>query len=191
MLESERSVGAPQPARIGATRAVLDARVQIRKPEVSDAGDVWQLVRDSGNLDVNSAYCYMLLTSHFAETCLLAERRDRVVGFVTGYRPPERDDTAFLWQIGIAREIRGRKLGLQLAREFLALDGFAGVRFLETTVTPSNRRSDGLFRALRRALQTRLEVRPHFDADLFPEGEHETECLYRIGPFDEAARTAV
>lgn len=191
MLESERSVGAPQPARIGATRAVLDARVQIRKPEVSDAGDVWQLVRDSGNLDVNSAYCYMLLASHFAETCLLAERRDRLVGFVTGYRPPDKDDTAFLWQIGIAREIRGRKLGLQLAREFLALDGFAGVRFLETTVTPSNRRSDGLFRALRRALQTRLEVRPHFDADLFPEGEHETECLYRIGPFDEAARTAV
>ncbi len=191
MLEIDRSVGAPNAARIGASRAVADARIRLRKPHVADAGDVWQLVRDSGILDVNSAYCYMLLASHFAETCLLAERRDRVVGFVTGYRPPDKEDTAFLWQIGVAKEVRGRKLGLQLARGFLALDGFEGVRFLETTVTPSNRKSDALFRALRRELGTRLEVRPHFEADLFPEDGHETERLYRIGPFDEAARTAV
>lgn len=191
MLEIDRSVGAPTTARIGATRAVADTRIQLRRPDVADAGGIWRLVRDSGILDVNSPYCYMLMASHFAETCLLAERRSRVVGFVTGYRLPEKDDTAFLWQIGIAKEVRGRKLGLQLVRAFLALDGFEDVRFLETTVTPSNRASDRLFRKLGRELGTRLEIRPYFDGDLFPEGQHETERLYRIGPFDETARTAV
>lgn len=150
---------------------------------------MWALVDRNQVLDSNSPYCYMLLASHFSDTCIVAERDDDVIGMVTGYRRPDRPETAFLWQIGLRKAARGQGLGLDLARAFVAQDAFAGVRFLETTVTPTNAASDGLFKALARELGAPMDIRPHFPAELFPDdGDHEAELLYRIGPFEERTR---
>lgn len=174
---------------VGTTHGRFARAIKLRAPKKSDASEMWQLVDRNNVLDSNSPYCYMLLASHFRDTCIVAERDDDVVGMVTGYRRPDRPEAAFLWQIGLRKAARGHGLGLELARAFLAQDAFAGVRFLETTVTPSNAASKGLFKALARELDAPLDIRTQFAAELFPEdGDHEPELLFRIGPFDERTR---
>jgi L-2,4-diaminobutyric acid acetyltransferase len=56
------------------------------------------------------------------------------------------------------------------------------VRWLETTITPSNASSQKLFRTLATRLETECRRGNGFSEELF-DGEHEPEELYRIGPF--------
>jgi L-2,4-diaminobutyric acid acetyltransferase len=147
---------------------------------------MWKLVRDSGVLDVNSPYCYLILCKSFADTCAVAERDCEVVGFVTGYRPPSSSNVFFIWQIGVAEAARGQGLGAAMVLSLLKRESCRGVSHLEATVTPSNLPSKRLFQSVARSLQAQLEEQPCFAAELFPDGGHEPENLIRIGPFDIA-----
>jgi L-2,4-diaminobutyric acid acetyltransferase len=140
-------------------------------------------VRDSGTLDVNSLYCYLLLCKDFPATCCVAEAHGAIAGFVTAYLPPGRGDTLFVWQIGVAAELRGQGVAGRLLQELLRRDVCRGVRFVEATVGPSNHASRALFTALARDMNAALSEQSCFDAKLFPEGNHESENLLRIGPF--------
>ncbi|HEX5514930.1 MAG TPA: diaminobutyrate acetyltransferase [Gammaproteobacteria bacterium] len=159
--------------------------IQLRPPDVADGSEIWRIVKDSGTLDLNSAYLYLLLCKDFPQTCVVAEQNGRLVGFATGYRPPERDDVIFLWQIGVDAALRGQGLGKRLLTRFLDSEGARGTSYLETTISPSNQASQKLFRGLARDLGTECQVSPCFTADQFPNG-HEAEDLYRIGPFGTA-----
>ncbi|MFY1599560.1 hypothetical protein ACN27A_33500, partial [Micromonospora sp. WMMD737] len=44
---------------------------RLRRPEASDALAVHRLVADSGVLDLNSTYTYMLLSTDFADTSIV------------------------------------------------------------------------------------------------------------------------
>lgn len=56
------------------------------------------------------------------------------------------------------------------------------VRYLMATVTPSNTASQALFRQTAKALQAPCEVSEGFPAAWFPDGNHEPEELFQIGP---------
>ncbi len=156
----------------------------FRTTTTDDGGAIWRLVRDSGVLDVNSAYMYLLLAKDFADTCVVAEDGDELLGFVTGYRPPQRPESIFLWQVGVSAAARGRGLGKSLLAAFLRTPGARGARLLETTISPSNDASRALFTAVARDLGASIDLTEGFRADHFPEGGHEAEELYRIGPID-------
>ena len=148
-----------------------------------------RLVRDSGVLDANSPYAYLLLCDHFADTCLAAFRCDELVGFVTAYRPPIRPNSIFVWQIGVAATARGCGLGKRLLRNLLALPACRDVRFLEATITPSNAASWRLFESVARDLGVRLETQVGFRAEDFG-SSHEEERLLIIGPLDSIRPTS-
>lgn len=160
----------------------------FRNTELADGAAIWRVVRDSGVLDLNSAYMYMLLAQEFADTCVVAEEHGTVVGFVTGFRPPTRPDHVFLWQVGVAAGMQGRGLGKRLVAAFLQSPGAARARMLETTISPSNEASRALFTAIARDLGTGIESTRGFAAEDFPtEGDHEAEDWFHIGPLDPAA----
>lgn len=159
--------------------------IKFRQPNVADGAEIWRLVRDSGSLDLNSAYLYLLLCQHFADTCVVAEQDGRLLGFVSGYRPPGRPDTLFLWQVGVDASARGRGLGKALVRRFLRSGDH--VRTLETTVSPSNAASQALFRSIAAEFGAELRVTTGFTQDQFPGGQHEDEELYSIGPLNLSA----
>ena len=54
-------------------------QVVYRKPEAKDGARVWELIGDTGTLDLNSAYCYILLGDYFNE----GKTDRRVVGLWT------------------------------------------------------------------------------------------------------------
>ncbi len=154
-------------------------RVRSRVPTAGDGADMWRIAQAT-TLDRNSPYAYVLWGDQFGRTSRIAEDRDGPVGFVTGHLVPDRPDTLFVWQVGVAGRARGRGVASLLLDDVWAAND--GVRFLEATVTPSNAASDRLFRsfAARRGAQVRTEVA--YGEDLFPGDDHEAEVRYRIGP---------
>ncbi|GAA5233823.1 diaminobutyrate acetyltransferase [Verticiella sediminum] len=158
--------------------------IVLRAPRVEDGAAVAELIRQSPPLDVNSTYAYLLLCHHFAGTCVVAELEGRVVGFISGYLPPEQPETFFVWQVAVHADARGRGLGQSMLRHLLQRPVSRHVHFLETTVSPSNAASRGMFSGLAKDLETDMSEQPLFDHTMFGEGAaHEDEMLLKIGPF--------
>jgi L-2,4-diaminobutyric acid acetyltransferase len=158
--------------------------LKLRPPAQGDGAALWRLAVASEGLEANTCYAYLLLATHFADTCVLAEEHGRPVGYIAAYRPPSRPDTVFVWQIGVAPEARRRGLGKRMLRALLARPACRDVRWLESTVTPSNAASQRLFLALARDLGAACRRTAGFAAADFDGAKHEDEELFRIGPLE-------
>jgi L-2,4-diaminobutyric acid acetyltransferase len=157
------------------------ARTTFRPPRPADAARVWRMVPAVGELERNSAYAYLLLCTHFADTSLVAEADGELIGFVLGYRPPTQPSSVFVWQIGVAPEARGVGLGRRMLDVLLRGPGCRGARDLCATVSPDNVASRALFHSWARRRGARCVEAPCFEPELFPE-PHPAEHLLRIGP---------
>lgn len=89
----------------------------------------------------------------------------------------------FVWQIMVAEEARGRRLAERMLLHLLQQLG-PSVSYLETSITPDNEASQRLFTGLARTLKTDFSVSLFFDKQTHFGGDHSTENLYTIGPFD-------
>lgn len=159
-------------------------QIIFRNPTVSDGAGMWTLVKETGALDPNSAYMYLLLAKDFSDTCIVAEKDGKIIGFVSGYRPPARPDSVFLWQVGVHPSMHGQGLGKRLVAAFLNSRGAKDATLLEATIAPSNRASQSLFKAIARDIDADLRITEGFTEDHFPGTGHEAEELYLIGPLD-------
>jgi L-2,4-diaminobutyric acid acetyltransferase len=154
----------------------------IERPSTSDGAEIWRIARDSGKLDLNSSYAYVLWCHDFADTSVVARIGDEVVGFVTGYVRPTAPDTLVVWQVAVRDSQRGRGTAGALLDSLLEQVAEQGVRYLETTITADNAASNALFASLAKRWDTRMRHADTFGADQFPDA-HEPELVYRIGPF--------
>lgn len=103
---------------------------------------MWTLARECG-LDLNSSYAYLMYSSDFAQTCRLAVLDGEPVGYVLGYRPPERPSHLFIWQVGVSDRARGRGVAGRMLHDLL--DTLTDVDVLEATVEETNAASRALF----------------------------------------------
>lgn len=154
----------------------------IDRPSTEDGAAIWRIARDSGKLDLNSSYAYLLWCHDFADTSAVARVGDEIVGFVIGYRRPSAPDTVVVWQIAVTPGQRGRGTAAALLDHLVRRTGATHV---ETTVTPDNDASNALFRKAADRWGAQMRVAGEFAARQFPD-DHETEVLYRIGPIARA-----
>ena len=158
-------------------------RTRISQPEVAQGAAIHRLVAACKPLDLNSRYAYLLLCAHFADTCVIACHGNRIVGFVSAYQPPQREDTVFVWQVAVDSQMRGAGVAGTMLDELLMRSRLRGSRYLETTVSPSNAPSRRVFHSLARRLHAPLQENVLFAETDFGEESHECEQLIRIGPF--------
>jgi L-2,4-diaminobutyric acid acetyltransferase len=156
--------------------------INFRIPRAEDGPGIHQLIAACPPLDTNSLYCNLLQVSHFADCCVLAESRDGIVGWISGYRLPSDPQVLFVWQVAVGATMRGQGLGRRMLTQLLARPALADIRTLTTTITPSNQASWALFQGFARSLNAALQHRPHFHCDQHFAGAHETEHLVTIGP---------
>ncbi|WP_245001143.1 diaminobutyrate acetyltransferase [Caldalkalibacillus thermarum] len=154
----------------------------LRKPCLGDGAAIWSLVKETGTLDVNAAYTYLMMCRNFKDTCVVAELNNTVVGFVSAYLHPQKQDTLFVWQVAVSESQRGQGLATQMLHELFKRRTCQNIRFLETTISPSNKASQALFRKLARDFDTYCNVTTCFETDQFPD-DHESEMLFIIRPF--------
>lgn len=136
-------------------------------------------------LDRNSRYCNLLQCEHFADHCVIAERAGRIIGWVSGYRPPSDPTAFFVWQVAVAAEGRGQRLANRMITSLLARKAQRGVTHLITTVTDDNEASWSLFRGLAHGWNAKLERSALFERDTHFAGAHATEYQACIGPIDQ------
>lgn len=159
-----------------------EAQIAFRKPQRRDGSTLWELIRTCKPLDENSTYAYLLLCEHFPETCVIAELEGRVVGFISGYRPPTRPDAIFVWQVAVHPDARGRRLGLRMLQELVNRPACEGATRMETTVTPSNEASLRMFQSFARSIAAELKSEDYFTVEDLGETGHEPERLITISP---------
>lgn len=173
----------PQSSKSAASR---DAdRIRLRKPKATDGMAVWQLIAECPPLDRNSVYCNLLQCSHFADTCILAERDGEPVGWISGYRPPTETDTLFVWQVAVHESARGCGLAGRMLTDLLRRPECAGVKRLKTTVTPDNKGSFALFRSFASRVEAPFREADGFDSQAHFDGRHDSERLITIGPIPD------
>ncbi len=135
-------------------------------------------------LDRNSAYCNLIQCTHFAAHCIVAEKQGRIIGWVSGHRPPSGPHEFFVWQVAVAAEGRGQGLAGRMIKALLARPEQAGVTHLITTVTDDNAASWALFHGLARDWKAPLERSALFEREVHFAGAHDTEYQARIGPLN-------
>lgn len=158
--------------------------LDFRPPTAEDGSSVHTLVDKCDPLDLNSVYNYLILCQHFPETSVIVEDDDgEVVGFVSGYIKPGHPDVWFVWQVAVSSKARGQGVAKRMLKEILQRPACDDVRYLETTITPSNRASWALFTSFAEEIGADCEDEILFADAHFGEHNHEAEHLLRIGPF--------
>ncbi len=152
----------------------------IRNVSMTDIKEVYRLlVSNRPYVGLNSRYTYYLLARDFYDTCVVAEKDGKIIGFSSGYIPPNRPDTLFNWEIVVDQEHRGN--GLQ-RRMLLYQIKAKNVRYLEATINPSNDTCKNNMTSLAQLLHTDCVSQVLFNEEDFENDGHETEILYRVGP---------
>lgn len=136
-------------------------------------------------LDPNSSYCNLLQCSHFSDTSIAATQNGELMGSITGYQIPGREDTLFIWQVAVDPRARGQGLARTMLRKLVSRTASLGIRFVETSITAGNEASWRLFTGFATELQVNTERSVLFEQTLHFEGAHETEHLLRIGPLND------
>ncbi|WP_185266292.1 diaminobutyrate acetyltransferase [Halopseudomonas xiamenensis] len=163
----------------------------LRQPRATDGYALNQLVERCPPLDTNSVYCNLLQCTDFAATSIAAENSEgELVGFISGYRPPARPDTLFVWQVAVDSRMRGQGLGLSMLLGLVQRTAVDGVRWLETTISPGNGASEALFAKAFRRLGVEARTQVLFNRATHFQGQHDDEVLYRAGPFAPSAQLA-
>lgn len=157
--------------------------IVFSQPNPEDGAAVYELIQNCPPLDTNSMYCNLLQCTHFAHTSIKAEIEDELVGFVSGYVPPDKENTLFVWQVAVSDKARGKGLGKRMLFKLLKRASEQDVKFLETTITPDNEASWALFTSVAESMDTELNTKTLFDKNKHFNGDHDSEVLLRIGPF--------
>ncbi len=162
----------------------MPSSYRFRQPTKEDGAAIWELIKSTQTLDLNSAYCYLMLCEHFPDTCVVAEKNEQIVGFVSAFRAPQAPDVIFVWQVAVHETQRGKGLGKSLLHELLTRRSCEKIHYLEATVSPSNLPSQSLFKGLAQRMDCSCSVTECFTEDMFPEPGHEAELTFRIGPIN-------
>ena len=157
--------------------------IVFRKPTGQDGRYFWEIAKASKTLDVNSTYHYLIMCRHFGSTCIAAEKQGHIIGFVIAYIPPESPDTLFVWQVAVDEKEQGQGIGVDMLVKVFANAKSLHVKYLDATITPSNKASINLFTAAAKKLGAPFEfTADFFSAEDFGQNEHEPEFLFHIGP---------
>ena len=152
-------------------------------PTLADGPALHDLIARCPPLDPNSRYCNLLQCSHFSRTSVLAwAESGALLGAVTGYARPDCPRTLFVWQVAVAPEARGQGLGSKMLAALLARPRREPFQMLQTTITPSNTASWGLFRRFAEDEGAALTALPWLNRQSHFAGAQEDETLLTIEP---------
>ena len=160
------------------------SQINFREPTVSDASSIWNLVKSNKPLDENSRYLYVLLCHQFSNTCIVAEDNSRIVGFLSSFVSPKDFQTLFVWQAAVDESYRSRGIARDMVTTVLKKSP-PDVKFVEATVTPSNKVSLKFLQNFAMQLDANFTKTPLFSTEVLGNG-HEPEDLVRIGPIQKS-----
>lgn len=158
------------------------SEILFSKPLKENAKDIYNLIKRGGVLDLNSEYLYLLQCTHFSETCSVATFNDEIIGFVSGYLLPNKNDTLFIWQVAVDERFRGQNIAFKTIMNIF--NSNENIKYILSTVSPSNKSSQRVFEKLANHFNTKIKNETAFSLEDFL-NSHEIEVQYLIGPINK------
>lgn len=153
--------------------------LMLRSCTEEDLRSVRRIVDESESLTCHSTFTYWVALSEWPNLFIVARDDEEVVGFTFGLRNADHPDRVFLWQIGVPRAHRRRRIAETLLREFCSRAAAVGAQELWVTIEDENEASRVLFYKLALALSTEM-VRRGSTGDLGKLLEPETIYSMKI-----------
>lgn len=157
-------------------------KLVLRAPVPDDGYALNQLVSKCPPLDRNSVYCNLLQCTHFSATSVAAVVNNRIVGFISAYRPPSDPKTLFVWQVVVDEMVRGHGIAKRMLNWLVNLPSCVGAFKLSTTITLNNGASRALFESFARDCGAHVFKSVLFKRDAHFAGSHDDEYLYCLSP---------
>ena len=154
----------------------MNTSYSIDKIKKSDAKEVYKLIKKSKTLDLNSQYLYLLLSTHFKNSCAIAKHKNKIISLVLGYYLPDKPKTLFIWQVATNKKYRGKNLAFKLIDNIYKRKK---INSLITTVSPSNFASNRVFEKFAKSVDSKIKKSLYFKKELFY-NTHDDEILYKI-----------
>ncbi len=159
----------------------MNENIQIVHPTIGDAKCIYNLIKKSKPLDVNSQYLYMLQTTYFNDTCIVAKQYEEVVGFVSGFIHPKDENIFFVWQVAVDSNFRGQNIAFSMLKQLFESSKLSNIKYIHTTISPSNIASQKVFEKFAKIFEFDKEISIFATKDYFEEA-HEDELLYMMKP---------
>lgn len=158
------------------TKGAILPSIGIKTPTKDDAKSIYNLVKNSQTLDLNSQYLYLLLCTHFSSSCRIATHKDEIIGFCSSYALPQDPSTLFVWQVVVSPAFKGRGIAKEMIKSVVEV---IKPKHISATIAPSIVASRKLFKKLADEYQSELTVSEFFSSQNFS-SSHEEELLYTI-----------
>lgn len=117
----------------------MSEEIHLRPTTIVDGLPVFNLVNSCPEISVKPALSYFSLCGDFSHTSIVAELGERILGFVGGYRPPERENTLVVTVIAVDEGVRKMGLASEMLSDLLSRLSTVGVVNLEVVSAKSNK----------------------------------------------------
>lgn len=136
-------------AKVQGVKELTGEEMRFRTASETDFLEVHDFVSVCPPLENYAEHVYKILLRYLGNSCIIAEIRGRVVGFVLGFiSQTHSHKTYFLWQIGVAPFMQGTGLGTRLLEYVETHVNDLGCERIEVTIDPVNTPSQKLFEKL-------------------------------------------
>lgn len=95
--------------------------------------------KEWGDIVIERDTIYHVLTRHFRSTCFIAEDRERVIGYLLGFRSQTYPEEAYMHLVQVDPALRGHGVGRRLFYQFEAATKAMGCKKIVTTSRPQNK----------------------------------------------------
>lgn len=150
--------------------------VFLKNPTKDDAKIIFNLVKNSPPLDLNSLYSYAVIGEYFGKTSALALYDNDIIGFISAFKSLDKKNRLFVWQVVVDAKARGKKVATKML-DFI-VENNPEIEKIETTINPSNTASFKLFESFAKSRGGELESESVFLDEGCFEGGHESEIKY-------------
>ncbi|NLO17417.1 MAG: diaminobutyrate acetyltransferase [Arcobacter butzleri] len=159
----------------------MNQQITLLKPARSDVKGIYKLIQESKPLDLNSEYLYLLQSTYFSDTCIVAKLKDQIIGFVSGFISPKDKNIFFVWQVAVSKEHRGKGIAFLMLKELFNKESLKDIKTIHTTISPSNQQSQRVFEKFAALFEFDKEISIFATKDDFS-NSHEDELLYMMKP---------
>ena len=159
----------------------MEDPIRLHHPTKKDTKSIHRLIKNSKPLDLNSEYLYLLQSTYFSDTCIVAKKNDHVVGFVSGFISPKDKEIFFVWQVAVDSTIRGHGIAIKMLTKLFNSPELAHIKYIHTTISPSNVASQKVFEKFADDFGFDKEISVFATKEDFEEA-HEDELLYILKP---------
>ena len=158
----------------------MSAEIHLRPTEATDGLAVYKLAKSSVELESTPCSSFYSLCGDFSHTSIVAEINGRIIGFVGGYRPPERENTLVVKTVVVDQEVRKMGLASEMLSDLVSRLSTVGVVTLEAIAKSSSEVAAALFNGYAEKHSVEVSKVDYLTSEQLDGGDAEVKYIIKL-----------